>query len=1306
MIPAFIIDQFDKKRFKGEFPAVTMFIDIAGFTSITQVLMNNGKEGAEILADAINQIFTPAIEIIFAHKGYVCSFAGDAFTAIFPSESVEATHALSAAVHLKRMFLELGKQETKFGSFDFSVRIGLSHGLITWGIILQYLQNSYHFGGKAIMRSAKSEQNAASGEIIIDDKILLQIKNHLGVICKHKIDCYHTLVSVPTIKNHYPRINDSEKFYSIQSTFIPKKILSLKGDGEFREIISCFVSFDETCDFAIGAAKVITLTHQFGGYFNKIDCSDKGGVMLILFGAPVNPGNLYNRSINFALAIKQIPELTLHVGLTYGTVFAGFIGSKRCCEYTAMGSVVNLSARFTQEKKQGTIYLDEAIYRQVHSDFQIQKLNSRTFKGFADAVPLFNLTGKKESARSSYSSGSMIARDDELNLLINSLQPLATGKFGGIFYIYGNPGIGKSRLVHELIELQGIKTIIMQTDSILKKPLNPFIYFFSNYFKQSQDISRQEKNALFKNEYQKLINLVKNLPEKTITSSERLRISMELSRIESIIGAIIGLFWEGSIYDIIAPQDRAIVTEQAIKEFFKALCLIEPIILFIEDIQWLDNASYQLFTKLTRGFQAYPLIIIATSRFNDDGSKPELVIDDGIPCNSIILEELSNKTTKELIEDRVAGKVDDKLSDYIQIRCEGNPFYIEQFCLYLQENQMIKFLEKSYHLVGQPSQIPSDINMILIARIDRLPTELKETVQIASVLGREFKVPILKILIKLMQTANDKEVQIELLCSDITPEIKKIENEKIWSAVTKLRYIFNHALMRDAVYDMQLRARLRGLHKLAGDAIIKKNPDKKTTFADCAFHYKQAEDWKNAFKYYLKTAEYFRDTIQFDEALIYCEKGVDICLETLGKKQLSTAAAYNIMGSIYLHKGEFDTALGWNEKALKIQKELLGENHQETGQSYNAVGMIFREKGDYKTSLLYTEKAIEIQIDLFGENHLDTSDSYSNMGILHNKLGNYDLALNYNKKAINIKENILGTGHPKIAILYNNIGAIHREKGNFDTALSFQQKALAMQIDFWGEKHPDTAKSYNNIGSAYWEKGDYNTALNYLEKSLAIRIELLGEKHPDTARSINNIGVIQERFDNHSESFKCYEKALSIRREVLGEEHPDTAWSYNNLGSAYRSIGDYDKALNCHEKALAIQKKILEENHPHLFNTYTFFGNIYKQRGDYKKALINFNKALVIRRELSGNTHPFNALALMHIATVHILQENYQEAENLLKQSFVILENSVGEQHSYMITCIKNFIDLYDKSGNHKEAKRMRESLAKVNKEKLPNSAK
>lgn len=1328
LIPSFISEQFEKKQFKGEFPATTMFIDIAGFTAMTQALMDNGKEGAEVLADVINAVFTPAIDAIDEYNGFVSSFAGDAFTAIFPSDSVTVPQALSAAVRLRGLFLQMGEQQTKFGLFSLSVKIGLSYGLVSWGIILQYLQNSYHFGGEAIMRSTESEQNAANGEVVVDDRILSQIPDPHGVICKYKNDCFHTLLSAEAPVNASSKTEVSEAFFSLQSMFVPEDVLSLTGRGEFRDIVSCFISFDVKSDLERGTARVITLAHSFGGYFNKIDISGRQGAMLVLFGAPVNPGNLYNRALNFALAVREIPELTVRIGLTYGTAFTGFIGSELCGEYTALGSVVNLSSRFTGKKKQAVIYIDNAIYKQARSLYEIRELKPGKFKGFAGRVPVYRLTGKKRPVQSSFSEGSMVGRDLELKQLTELIRPLNEGKFGGIVYVYGNPGIGKSRLVHELIQQQGIRTVIMQTDSILKKPLNPIMYFFNHYFESGHDGSPDDKRAWFKKAYQKLIRRIETIPGGDLNSAERLRISMDLDRVESIIGALVGLFWSGSIYDVIDPQDRAVVTEQAIKEFFKALSLTEPIILLIEDIQWLDSASQNVFKILTRRIENYPLIILACSRFNDDGSRPELKVDDDVQCHSIILEELPGTATGELIEERLGEKVDGELAAYIQSRTEGNPFYTEQFCLYLQENHIIRVLEEQYHLVKEPAEIPADINMILIARIDRLSAELKETVQIASVLGREFKVQVLTTLIELMQATAGNGIGNMSIHTEINPLIIEVESERIWSALTEIRYIFNHALLRDAVYDMQLRTRLRALHKLAGDAIVKLNPDRETTYADCAFHYERAEDWENALEYCARTGEYFKESVRYDEALTYYQKALTICLAIRGEKHTDTAASYNSIGWVHHEKAEYDTALSYHEKALAIRECLLGKKHSDTAESYNNIGEAYLRKGEYDTALAYHAKALEIRKDLHGENNAFTATSYSNTGEVHWKKGNFDKALKYHELALAIREELLGEKHPSTATSYNNIGLVHSDKGDYDTALVFYNKALSIQKELLGEKHPDTAASYSNIGVIHWRKRDYDTALYLLEKALSIQKELLGEKQWYTATSYNNIGSVHYERKDYDTALAFYDKALAIQKELLGEKHWYTAISYGNIGSVHYGKSDYNTALTFYEKALAVQKEQLGEKHPDTAITYYCIGLVYRDKGDNEMALGYLVKALSIQRELLGEKHPYTTstlnnigvtrfkqgdyggaltvfeevfairkvslgekdpstvMSLRDISSVYVAQEKYEDAEQLLKQAISILRDSLGEDHSFTIKCLKSLAELYEKTGNESEA--------------------
>ncbi len=215
-----------------------------------------------------------------------------------------------------------------------------------------------------------------------------------------------------------------------------------------------------------------------------------------------------------------------------------------------------------------------------------------------------------------------------------------------------------------------------------------------------------------------------------------------------------------------------------------SLSLIEPLILLIEDIQWLDNESQAVIEILTRRIEGCPLIILACSRFNDDGSRPTLRVDDNVPSYSITLNELSGDSTRLLIEDRLGSKVDSELAEDVRIRTEGNPFYTEQFCLYLQENCLIKVQEGRYSLIKELTDIPADINMILISRIDRLSAELKETVQIASVLGREFEVRVLTSLIRLLQTTTPG-VGTSLKDREIRPLISRAEEEGIWAALTE-----------------------------------------------------------------------------------------------------------------------------------------------------------------------------------------------------------------------------------------------------------------------------------------------------------------------------------------------------------------------------------------------------------------------------------------------------------------------------------------------------------------------------------------
>ena len=319
----------------------------------------------------------------------------------------------------------------------------------------------------------------------------------------------------------------------------------------------------------------------------------------------------------------------------------------------------------------------------------------------------------------------------------------------------------------------------------------------------------------------------------------------------------------------------------------------------------------------------------------------------------------------------------------------------------------------------------------------------------------------------------------------------------------------------------------------------------------------------------------------------YYKESVEINLrfvrlsEATNGQNETTAKAYNNIGNVYRKLGDYDKALEYHFKALEIRKSLLRENNSDTAMSYINIGAVYDELGDYDKALEYDFKALEIYKAVLGENHPDTAMSYNNIGIVYSILGDYGKALEYHFKSLEIQKVVLGENHPETAGSYNNIGLDQYKLGDYDKALEYYNKALKIRKDVLGEKHPNTANSYDNIGIVYGDLGDYDKALECQFKALEIRKYVLGENHPEIASSYNNIGIVYSKLGDYDKALECQFKALEIRKVVLGENHPENAGSYNNIGNVYANLGDYNKALEYYNKAFGIYIAVLGESHPY-----------------------------------------------------------------------------------------------------------------------------
>ena len=137
LVPDFILQEDAEKKTRGTFTAAALFVDIPGFTTLTEKLVQHGREGAEILAGTLRFYFDPLVALVHEAGGFITGFAGDAFTALFPHSIKRhaADYALHVATKIQQFFAKHPEYSTRYGKFPFSFKIGLSWGEVEWGIV-------------------------------------------------------------------------------------------------------------------------------------------------------------------------------------------------------------------------------------------------------------------------------------------------------------------------------------------------------------------------------------------------------------------------------------------------------------------------------------------------------------------------------------------------------------------------------------------------------------------------------------------------------------------------------------------------------------------------------------------------------------------------------------------------------------------------------------------------------------------------------------------------------------------------------------------------------------------------------------------------------------------------------------------------------------------------------------------------------------------------------------------------------------------------------------------------------------------
>jgi tetratricopeptide (TPR) repeat protein len=272
----------------------------------------------------------------------------------------------------------------------------------------------------------------------------------------------------------------------------------------------------------------------------------------------------------------------------------------------------------------------------------------------------------------------------------------------------------------------------------------------------------------------------------------------------------------------------------------------------------------------------------------------------------------------------------------------------------------------------------------------------------------------------------------------------------------------------------------------------------------------------------------------------------------------------NNYGNVFETIGQYDKALVFYQKCLNIRLKTLGKEHPDIALSFNSIGALWAvKKGDYYKAFEYYQKSLDIFLKNFGEEDLRTAAVYNNIAGCVS-----DNALEYYQKSLDAHLKTLGQVHTIVATLYNNIGTYWRDKGNFNKAIEYYQNSLDIRLKTFGEEHPDVAWLYNDFGALLEGKGDYVKALEYYQKSFDIRVKTLGEYHQDLAVSCFYIGSCFQKQKRYLCAIEFFNKGFSI----------DPHWVLLlSISECMEEMGNKNGALKYIIQSVDIQKKDSEE---------------------------------------------------------------------------------------------------------------------------------
>jgi class 3 adenylate cyclase/predicted ATPase len=737
---------------------------------------------------------------------------------------------------------------------------------------------------------------------------------------------------------------------------------------------------------------MIDAAHRYDGYIVQ----STGDGIFALFGAPVAHEDHPQRALYAALRIQD--ELNRYsakvvadgsspiqgrVGINTGEVVVRSIqtGAGQV-EYTPIGHTTNLASRMQTAAPVGSIAVSEATRKLCEGYFILKPLGATKVKGISEPVNVYEVTGLGPlRTRLQRAAGrgltKFVGREREMEALKHAAEQAKGGR-GQIVAAMAEPGVGKSRLFFEFKATSQSGWMVLEAFSLSYGKASaylPVIELLKEYFEivdQDDERKRREK-----------------------VNGKVLTLDRGLEDTVPYLFALLGIAGNEDTLGEMDGQVRRRRTLEGIKRLLLRESLNQPLIVIFEDLHWIDGESQALLNLLVDGIASAHVLLLVNYRpeyRHEWGSKTYYT--------QLRLDPLGRESADEMLSAllgaspapapatqmlsallgaspapatqspdasrerpsgdlQVAGRVRaqdsiEELKRLITERTEGNPFFMEEMVQTLFDQGVLvrNGVVKVSRSLSQ-IQIPTTVQGILAARIDRLPAADKELLQTLAVIGMEFPLSVIK---QVVQQSSD---ELERILSDL--QLGEFIYEQ--PAFPEVEYTFKHALTHDVAYNSVLSERRKQLHERAAQGIEALfGSQLEIHLSELAHHYSRSSNAAKAVEYLQRASEQAIERSANAEAIAQLKTALDL-LKGLpdgparARREISFQLALGGGLAVATHPGTPEV-----ERAFSRARELSTQINDDALLFHALAGLWYRDcvAGEVETSLEVAKQLLSL----------------------------------------------------------------------------------------------------------------------------------------------------------------------------------------------------------------------------------------------------------------------------------------------------------------------------------------------------------